>query len=109
MGHGLMIREMRISIWSSPKAIWDILSLCCGPCLAVAVAEAATTERGGHPAAGATPAAAASAAAAAAAAAAAPLRGAHHVRLLRLLPAPDSRASSADLVGGQTGIWICLI
>jgi len=29
MGHGLMIWEITISIWSSPISMWDILSLCC--------------------------------------------------------------------------------
>jgi hypothetical protein len=28
MGYGLMVREMKVSIWSSPISIWDILSLC---------------------------------------------------------------------------------
>jgi len=31
MGCGLMIREMTVSIRSSPISIWDILSLCCRP------------------------------------------------------------------------------
>ena len=29
MGYGLMIREMTVSIRSSPVSIWDIFSLCC--------------------------------------------------------------------------------
>jgi len=28
MGYGLMIWEMTVSIRSSPKSLWDILSLC---------------------------------------------------------------------------------
>jgi len=28
MGYGLMIWEMTVSIWSSWRSIWDIMSLC---------------------------------------------------------------------------------